>query len=60
MADEIRAAKAGLHELERHLAAEGRIFGQVNFSHPAFAEERQNLVFREQLPDLQRAALFCQ
>src|SRR5438105_1646341 len=38
-------------QLERHLAVEARILSQVNFTHPAGAERRENLIMAERLTD---------
>ena len=38
--------------LERHFAPEPRVFGKVDFSHPARGQTLQNLVVPQRLADI--------
>ena len=46
--------EVGGEDLQRHLAAQPRVLGLVNDTHPAFAELPEDLVVRESATDLYR------
>jgi hypothetical protein len=57
MANQARAAQSRLDQFDCHLAAQLRVFGQIDFPHPAFTQQGEDFVLRKNLPGLQRAVL---
>ena len=47
MPDEFFRPEALLDQLDRHLAAEMRVLGQIDFTHPTLAEQRYDSVVTE-------------